>query len=135
MIKAVLVDDDPKNITILKTLLEELKSDIEVAGEANNVDEAVRLIPQLSPNLVFLDIEMPFGNAFDLLDKLMPVNFEIIFITAFNEYSLKAFRYSALDYLLKPVDIDDLHLAVQKAEKKIELKNINSQLSNFFFYS
>jgi two-component system LytT family response regulator len=62
----------------------------------------------------------------------MPVNFEIIFITAFNEYSLKAFRYSALDYLLKPVDIDDLHLAVQKAEKKIELKNINGQLSNFF---
>ena len=60
----------------------------------------------------------------------MPINFEIIFITAFDEYSLKAFRYSALDYLLKPVDIDDLHVAVQKAEKKIELKNINSQLSN-----
>jgi two-component system LytT family response regulator len=131
MIKAVLVDDDPKNITILKTLLKEIKSGIEVTGEANNAEEAIRLIPQLSPNLVFLDIEMPFGNAFDLLDKLMPVNFEIIFITAFNEYSLKAFRYSALDYLLKPVDIDDLHLAVQKAEKKIELKNINSQLSNF----
>ena len=133
MIKAVLVDDDPKNITILKTLLEELKSGIEVAGEANNVEEAVRLIPLLSPNLVFLDIEMPFGNAFDLLDKLMPVKFEIIFITAFDEYSLKAFRYSALDYLLKPVDIDDLHIAVQKAEKRIELKNINEQLSNLLF--
>ena len=65
MIKSVLVDDDPRNITILKTLLRELKLGIEVAGEANNVEEAVRLIPRLSPNLVFLDIEMPFGNAFD----------------------------------------------------------------------
>jgi two-component system LytT family response regulator len=83
-------------------------SNIEVIGEANNAEEAARLIPQLDPNVVFLDIEMPFGNAFDLLDKLMPVKFEVIFITAFDEYSLKAFKYSALDYLLKPVDIDDL---------------------------
>jgi len=133
MTKAVLVDDDPKNITILKTLLQQLPSNIEVIGEANNAEEAARLIPQLDPNVVFLDIEMPFGNAFDLLDKLMPVKFEVIFITAFDEYSLKAFRYSALDYLLKPVDIDDLNIAVQKAEKRIELKNINGQLSNLLF--
>jgi len=133
MTKAVLVDDDPKNITILKTLLQEVPSNIDVIGEANNAEEAARLIPQLDPNVVFLDIEMPFGNAFDLLDKLMPVKFEVIFITAFDEYSLKAFRYSALDYLLKPVDIDDLHIAVQKAEKRIELKNINEQLSNLLF--
>jgi two-component system LytT family response regulator len=130
MIKAVLVDDDPKNITILKTLLQELPLDIEVVGEAVNVEEASKLIPLLNPNLVFLDIEMPFGNAFDLLDKLKPVEFEIIFITAFDEYSLKAFRYSALDYLLKPVDIDDLQVAVERAEKKIALKSINGQLSN-----
>jgi len=130
MIKAVLVDDDPKNITILKTLLQELPLKIEVAGEAGNVEEASKLIPMLNPNLVFLDIEMPFGNAFDLLDKLGPVEFEIIFITAFDEYSLKAFRYSALDYLLKPVDIDDLQVAVERAQKKIALKTINGQLSN-----
>jgi two-component system LytT family response regulator len=130
MIKAVLVDDDPKNIAILKTLLQELPLDIEVVGEAVNVEEASKLIPLLNPNLVFLDIEMPFGNAFDLLDKLKPVEFEIIFITAFDEYSLKAFRYSALDYLLKPVDIDDLQVAVERAEKKIALKSINGQLSN-----
>ena len=133
MIKTMLVDDDEKNITILRTLLEQLHSTIEVTGEAGNVEEAFKLIPQLNPNLVFLDIEMPFGNAFDLLDRLMPINFEVIFITAFDEYSLKAFRYSALDYLLKPVDIHDLEAAVQKAEKKIELKNINAQLSNLLF--
>ena len=130
MIKAVLVDDDPKNITILKTLLQELPLDVKVIGEAGNVEEASKLIPMLNPNLVFLDIEMPFGNAFDLLDKLGQVEFEIIFITAFDEYSLKAFRYSALDYLLKPVDIDDLQVAVERAEKKIALKTINGQLSN-----
>jgi len=133
MIKTVLVDDDQKNITILKTLLQKINVDIEVIGEAANVEQAAKLIPAVKPDLVFLDIEMPYGNAFDLLDKLIPVDFEIIFITAFDEYSLKAFRYSALDYLLKPVDIDDLKTAVQKAEKKIALKNINGQLTNLLF--
>lgn len=130
MISTVIVDDDPKNIAILKTLLQKLDMNLEITGEACDVQEAARVIPQVGPDLVFLDIEMPFGNAFDLLDKLMPVDFEIIFITAFDEYSLKAFRYSALDYLLKPVDADDLRLAIEKAAKRIELKNINGQLSN-----
>ena len=88
MNKAVLVDDDPKNITILKTLFQQLNSTIEVVGEANNAAEAARLIPQLDPNIVFLDIEMPFGNAFDLLDKLMPVKFEVIFSTAICRSSI-----------------------------------------------
>ena len=133
MIRTVLVDDDKKNIAILTSLLAEIPADIQIVGEAANVEEAATVIPITAPNLVFLDIEMPFGNAFDLLDKLMPVDFEIIFITAFDEYSLKAFRYSALDYLLKPVDIDQLQMAVQKAERKIALKNINGQLSNLLF--
>jgi len=133
MIRTVLVDDDKKNITILKSLLAELHANIQIAGEAGNVEEAATIIPAAAPNLVFLDIEMPFGNAFDLLDRLMPVDFEIIFITAFDEYSLKAFRYSALDYILKPVDINDLQRAVQKAENKIALKNNNGQLSNLLF--
>lgn len=133
MIRTVLVDDDKKNITILKALLKELPTEIEIVGEAGSAEEASKLIPLLKPDLVFLDIEMPFGNAFDLLDKLMPVNFEIIFITAFDEYTLKAFRYSALDYLLKPVDIDDLQVSVQRAENKIASKNINTQLSNLLY--
>ena len=83
MIRTVLVDDDKKNISILKSLLSELPADIQIVGEAANVEEAATVIPITAPNLVFLDIEMPFGNAFDLLDKLMPVDFEIIFITAF----------------------------------------------------
>lgn len=133
MIRSILVDDDTKNITVLKALLKELYTEIEVVGEAGSAEEAAKLIPLVKPDLVFLDIEMPFGNAFDLLDKLMPVNFEIIFITAFDNYTLKAFRYSALDYLLKPVDIDDLQVAVQRAENKISLKTINTQLSNLLY--
>ena len=133
MIRALIVDDESKNIRILHGLLQTYCPQVHVVGHANGFHKALELIESSHPDLLFLDIEMPYGNAFDLLDKLMPVNFEIIFITAFDEYSLKAFRYSALDYLLKPVDIDDLHIAVQKAEKRIELKNINEQLSNLLF--
>ncbi len=83
-------------------------SQVEVEGQADNAEEGVKLIQETEPDLVFLDIEMPYGSGFDLLDKLKPVSFEIIFITAFNNYSLKAIKYSALDYLLKPVNIDEL---------------------------
>jgi two-component system LytT family response regulator len=73
---------------------------------------------------------MPYGNAFDILDKLMPVEFEVIFITAFNEYAVKAFRYSALDYLLKPININELKTAVEKALLRISSKSTNLQLKN-----
>jgi two-component system LytT family response regulator len=132
MIRSVLIDDEPKNIRILRGLLEEFCPSVKVVAEANGAQDAIPLIREHQPDLLFLDIEMPFGNAFDLLDKLKPVDFEIIFITAFDEYTLKAFKYSALDYLLKPVNIDELKEAVQKAGKRIEHKNINKQLTNLF---
>jgi two-component system LytT family response regulator len=74
---------------------------------------------------------MPFGNAFDLLDKLMPVNFQVIFVTAFDNYALKAFRYYALDYLLKPVDIEELKSAVKKAVERLKEKNMSRKLDVF----
>ena len=132
MIRSILIDDEPKNIRILRGLLEEFCPSVKVLAEANSAQDAIPLIREHQPDLLFLDIEMPFGNAFDLLDKLKPVEFEIIFITAFDEYTLKAFKYSALDYLLKPVNIDELKEAVQKAGKRIEHKNINKQLTNLF---
>lgn len=130
MIDAIIVDDEPGNIRVLKKMLEEYCWDVNITGEASNAEEAFRIIQRAQPELVFLDIEMPYGNAFDLLDRLMPVKFEVIFVTAFNDYTLKAFRYSALDYLLKPVSIEELRLAVHKAAEKLKLKNINVQLSN-----
>lgn len=127
---AVIIDDDQKNLKILRKMLEEFCPEITVTGEAMNALSGFDLIKQEKPGIVFLDIEMPYGNAFELLDRLMPVNFAVIFITAFDEYSLKAFRYSAIDYLLKPVDIEELKTAVQKAAEKQLLKTTNDRLSN-----
>ena len=133
MINAIIVDDEPKNRRILKNLLKDYCPGVKVIDEASNAEEALSVIENGKPELVFLDIEMPYGNAFDLLDKMHPVDFEIIFVTAFDEYTLKAFRYSALDYLLKPVNIDELKIAVEKAISKVNLKNINQQLNNLLF--
>lgn len=133
MINALIVDDEPKNLRILQGLLSESCPDVLIVGEAVSAETAIPLITSKKPDLVFLDIEMPHGNAFDLLDKIMPVNFEIVFITAFDSYTLKAFKYSALDYLLKPVSIDELKTAVLKAKERIRFKNINLQLQNLMF--
>ncbi|MFL5745100.1 MAG: LytR/AlgR family response regulator transcription factor [Niastella sp.] len=133
MINALIVDDEPKNIRILNGLLNECCPDVRIIGEAVSAETAMPLIAETHPDLVFLDIEMPHGNAFDLLDKIMPIDFEIIFITAFDAYTLKAFKYSALDYLLKPVSIEELKMAVQKAKDRIRIKNINVQLQNLMF--
>lgn len=130
MIRAIIVDDEPKNRKILRALLEKFCPEVAIEGEAATAREALEIIPATRPDLLFLDIEMPYGNAFDLLDQLMPVDFEIIFITAFDEYTLKAFKYSALDYLLKPVNIEELRAAVKKAAQQVHLKTINEQLSN-----
>ncbi len=132
VMKAVIVDDEPKNIKILRGLLDEFCPNVAVLGEATNSEDAKQVFQDVRPDIVFLDIEIPYGNAFDLLDQLKPVDFEVIFITAFDEYSLKAFKYSALDYLLKPVNIEELMQAVAKVEKRLEHKLINLQLNNLF---
>lgn len=129
MVKVLTVDDEPKNLRIIKELLRLYCPNATHIGEADNIETARQLINELQPDLVLLDIEMPHGNAFDLLDKIMPVNFEIVFVTAFDSYTLKAFKYSALDYILKPVNIDELKAVVTKAEHRVNEKNINQQLS------
>src|SRR5882724_5652311 len=130
MLRSVIIDDEPKNVRILRNMLEEFCPLVNIAAEAGDANKGIEAILQAKPDLVFLDIEMPYGSAFDMLDKLYPVNFEIIFVTAFNSYMLKAFRYSALDYLLKPVSIEELKLAVNKAASKVNIKTLNLQLHN-----
>jgi two-component system LytT family response regulator len=127
MIPCVVIDDEPHNITVLKKLLQQYCPAVTVTGEATHAAAAIDLIRKTQPQLVFLDIEMPTMNAFDLLDQLNPVDFEMIFVTAFENYAVQAFKYSALDYLLKPVDIDDLRSAVQKATRRIREKNAGRQ--------
>lgn len=127
-IKAILIDDEPGNIVTLTELIKEFCPEISIEGKAANIIAAQQLIYKHNPDLIFLDIEMPYGNAFDLLDKLSPVSFEVIFITAFNNYAIKAFKYAVLDYILKPVNIDELKLAVAKALKRIKEKDVNNRI-------
>ena len=128
MISAVIVGDEPKNTKVIRNMLKEFCPQVSVTGEADNASSAKSVIREKRPQLVFLDIEMPYGNGFDLLNELMPVDFEIVFVTAFDKYLLQALKYSALDFLLKPVNIEELQSAVKNAEVRIEKNMINQQL-------
>ena len=124
MLTAVLVDDEKKNREGLKKLLNEYCPSVKVIGDAGSVDEALVAITKLKPQLLFLDVEMPDGSGFDLLRKIEKIDFKIIFVTAHSHYAIKAIRFSAVDYLLKPVDTDDLIEAVKKADEE---KHVNHQ--------
>jgi two-component system, LytTR family, response regulator len=130
MINALIIEDDADNAIFLRRLLKSALPAVKIDGEAQRVQSAFDLIKKTSPLLVFLDIELLDGTAFDLLDKIMPVDFEIIFTTAHNDYILKAIRYSALDYLLKPIDPAELISAVKRAGDNLDFKNINYRISN-----
>ena len=132
-IKTVLVDDEPRGLSALQKLLEMNCPELEIVGLCNSADEAKDMIEKLKPELVFLDIAMPEKNGFDLLQEISPVDFEIIFVTAHNDFMLQAFKYSAVDYLLKPVEDDLLTEAVRRAAKRIEDKTTGSQLETLLY--
>lgn len=131
MIKSIIVDDEKKARTILSGLLKAHCPEIEVIGEADSVISAEKLIREKNPDLVFLDIEMPFGNGFDLLEKTRDLTYDVIFTTAYNHYAIKAIRISALDYLLKPIDPDELVAAVKRF---VEVKRNENILQNQINY-
>lgn len=130
-IKTILVDDEPRGLLSLQKLLELNCPEAEVIGCCSNAEEAKAKIEQLQPQLVFLDIAMPGKTGFDLLSGLSDIEFEIIFVTAHNNYLVQAFHFSAVDYLLKPVDDDLLKAAVKRAAKRIQDKNGSPQLETF----
>ncbi len=117
MVKAILVDDEKRNRDSLRKLLAEYCPSVSVIGEAGSVDEAIKAVSSLHPDLVFLDVEMPNETGFDFLRKAGKFNFKIIFVTAHSHYAIKAIRFSAVDYLLKPVDTDDLIRAVKRSSE------------------
>ena len=118
-IKSVIVEDELAAREVLKNYLSKYCPQVEVIGEAQNIKEAVPLLHELQPQLVFLDVEMPFGNAFDVLEACKELHFETIFVTAFSEYSLRALNQSAAYYLLKPISIEELIVAVNKVQHHI----------------
>lgn len=129
MIKAIHIEDEPRNIELLETLLEDhCAGDVTLVGNAKNIPDAIKLIQKTKPDLVYLDIELNNGNAFQLLEQLTDVSFQVIFITAFNEYAVKAFRHNAVDYLLKPISISELKEATAKAIDKINNSSANTDI-------
>ncbi|MCC7455234.1 MAG: response regulator transcription factor [Crocinitomix sp.] len=116
MIRAIIIDDIAEARAVLKSDLENYCPSIEVVGEAEGVVTGAKCINELKPDLVFLDIQMNDGSGFDLLEILPIKNFKLIFTTASDEYALKAFKFSAVDYLLKPIDPDELMEAVNRVE-------------------
>ncbi len=121
MIRVVLVDDELQSSKSLAIKLKAIAEDIEIVGTYHNPESAIAGIRKLKPAVVFLDIEMPGMNGFQMLEKMEEFNFEVIFVTAYNEYTLNALRISALDYLLKPVDTEELKNALTRLRKKILL--------------
>ena len=120
MIRAVHIEDEPRNIELLESLLKmHFSETIILDGSARSISDAVALIKNKKPQLVYLDIELNQGNAFELLEQINDFTFEVIFITAYNEYAVKAFRINAVDYLLKPISILELKEATAKAIHKI----------------
>lgn len=114
MLSAVIVDDEPYCCEVLSALLLKYCKEVNILAECNSGAAALKAIRELQPNLVFLDVEMPNMNGFDMLQQLPAINFDLIFTTSYDQYALKAIRFSAVDYLLKPIDREELQKAVQK---------------------
>jgi len=131
--RAILVDDEPANLENLQILLTKNCPQVKVVAVANNIHDAFEEINLHLPDLLFLDIQMGKTTGFDLLSLLSENTFEVIFVTAFDNYGIQAVKFAALDYLLKPVDPDELKIAVSKAEGRIKRK-INGDQLNFLIH-
>lgn len=130
MLKAVIVDDEHDAIESIKLLLRENFPNISIVGTAQSVNEGNRVIDEAKPDIVFSDIEMPDGTGFDMLEAIGERNFSVIFITAYNQYAIKAFKYSAIDYILKPIDINDFVKAINKIDNNVlESNGIDDKIS------
>ncbi len=126
MLKVAIIDDEPDAINFIASIIKEYCPELEIVGTANSAAEGTKVIKNTNPDLVFLDVEMPHGNGFDLLANFPGKFFEVIFITAYNHYAIKAIKFSAVDYILKPVNINEFIDAVKKVlEKRIKKENLN----------
>jgi two-component system LytT family response regulator len=128
-VKALIVEDEEKSRKTLAKMLHDYCSDVSLLGECGNVNDAIKLIDSTKPDVVFLDIELPGRNGFELIEHYDNLSFEVIFTTAYNNYAIKAFKMSAIDYILKPIDLDELRCALDKVREKRELEQKSEQLN------
>jgi two-component system LytT family response regulator len=123
-IKALVVDDEENSRKALLNMLQYYCKDIDVIGQAENITGAYEMINEYNPDVVFLDIQMPGGNGFELLKKFKPIPFKVIFVTAYDHFALRAIKLSAVDYLLKPVSPKELIRSVGKLEKQMDVEDL-----------
>ncbi|TSJ44327.1 response regulator transcription factor [Mucilaginibacter corticis] len=133
-IRSIIIDDEPNNIENLQTIIATYCPGIDIVATANNAAQGIVVIKANQPDLVFLDIQMPGASGFDVLKAFATVNFEVIFITAYDQYGIQAIKFSALDYLLKPIDIAEFKIAIEKARVKINSKKQNHNIENLLEY-
>ncbi|WP_240049273.1 LytR/AlgR family response regulator transcription factor [Mucilaginibacter psychrotolerans] len=133
-IRSIIVDDEPNNVENLQQIIKIHFPEIFVTAVANDADNAIAAIKQHRPNLLFLDIQMPGKSGFDVLRAFDEIDFEVIFITAYDKYGIQAIKFSALDYLLKPIDVDEFKLAIEKARPKIAGRQQNQSIENLLQY-
>lgn len=125
---ALIIDDERHAREGLSTLLELYCPNVQIIGDADNIDDGIHLIRKLNPEMVFLDIEIGEQTGFQLLDQLPSITFQLVFTTAYSEFAIKAFRYHAIDYLLKPIQPNQLIAAVEKARQSSQTKQIQQQI-------
>lgn len=131
MIKTVIIDDEKNAREAIQKIIESHFNEIQIIGFAEDVQSGIKLISQLNPELVLLDIKLPDGTGFDILNHFNDPKFFLIFITAYNKHAIKAFKFSALDYLLKPIDIDEFKNAIEKVIQAREEQNTKKKLEIF----
>ncbi len=129
MLRTIIIDDEDHQRLTIRKMVSRYCPNVKLVAQADGVQSGVEAIKKHKPDLVLLDIKMADGTGFDLLDRLHPIDFKVIFITAYDQYAIKAFRLSAIDYLLKPLDPDELVQSIEKAENVIQ-KDFNTQLNN-----
>lgn len=128
MVRSVIIDNEKKSRKTLRNFLQKYCHDVEILGEADGVASGIELIEKTNPDLVFLDIEMDDGTGFKLLESMDDIQFNVIFVTAYSNYAIKAFKISAVDYLLKPINPEELIAAIDKFQKETGLKGIHNKL-------
>ena len=132
-LKAILIDDEPRGISSMQKLLLINCPDVHVVGSCTDANEAIEMIKNFHPDLIFLDIAMPVKNGFELLKEVKGIDFEVIFVTAHNQYMIEAFHFSAIDYLLKPVEDNLLVEALERAKNRIAEKAGNKNIETFLY--
>ena len=132
MIRTIIIEDEPVSQEMLKLMLKRHADDITIIDTCSNPTDGIESIAKHQPDLVFLDIQMPKMNGFEMLKKIGTINFEVIFTTAYDQYAINAIKVSALDYLLKPVDDEDLTIAIEKCKERLQEKQPQQKFEHLF---